>query len=512
MNHQTWDAVIVGGGIAGMATAARLQAAGYSTVVLEAHGQIGGCAGFYTRKGFSFDVGATTLVDFETGGVGDELLETMDLDVDTEPLPGYKAWLPDRTVTLHRDRDRWHRERLRAFGDTNAHRDFWSLVDSLAETFWEASRGGIKLPVQSIGDAFHALSCVGLTNVPSLRYMNWTMADALEHFGLQDDDALRGLLGMLIEDTVHSTVEKAPLINACLGITIRGAGLSRARGGMKAFWDQFLNRYQGMDGTLKRGHEVEDIHRDGEPFRVKTRKQTFVSHRVISAVPIQITKQIAPPRVQQQLDPYVERDRDDLGGAVLMCLGVPDEEVDGQDLTHHQLMHDYDAPLGNGNNMFISVSHPEDNRTAPEGYRSVMISTHTELDEWEDLSKQEYESRKERIKQKLLTQARRVYPDLGRNAEVLEVGTPVTYETYTHRPRGAVGGVRQTLSNSNQNAVPHVTEEPGFYLAGDTTWPGLGTVAGVLCSRIVSSTIQNRGWITQPNTSPDPSPQLAEER
>ena len=58
-----------------MATASRLQAGGLHTVVLEAHGQAGGCAGYYRRRGFSFDVGATTLVDFQPGGVGGQLLD-----------------------------------------------------------------------------------------------------------------------------------------------------------------------------------------------------------------------------------------------------------------------------------------------------------------------------------------------------------------------------------------------------------------------------------------------------
>lgn len=63
-----YDTAIVGAGVAGMATAARLQAHGLSTIVFEAHGQPGGCAGFFRRRGFAFDVGATTLVDFEPSG------------------------------------------------------------------------------------------------------------------------------------------------------------------------------------------------------------------------------------------------------------------------------------------------------------------------------------------------------------------------------------------------------------------------------------------------------------
>src|SRR3954464_9226242 len=75
------EVVVVGAGIAGLATAARLQARGVSTIVLEAHGLPGGCAGYYRRKGFSFDVGATTLVDFGPDGVGGRFLDEIGLEV-----------------------------------------------------------------------------------------------------------------------------------------------------------------------------------------------------------------------------------------------------------------------------------------------------------------------------------------------------------------------------------------------------------------------------------------------
>src|SRR5262245_3804967 len=132
-----YDVAVVGAGIAGMATAARLQAGGLATAVFEAHGQPGGCAGFFRRRGFAFDVGATTLVDFEPGGVGGEQLAAIGMPPPPgEALPGYVAWLPDRTVRLHRDPLRWAAERLRSLGDSRAHRRFWSLLDRLAGVFW----------------------------------------------------------------------------------------------------------------------------------------------------------------------------------------------------------------------------------------------------------------------------------------------------------------------------------------------------------------------------------------
>jgi phytoene dehydrogenase-like protein len=210
--------------------------------------------------------------------------------------------------------------------------------------------------------------------------------------------------------------------------------------------------------------------------------------------------------VRAALEPYVRRDEQAMGGAAVVFLGVPEEEVSGHAFTHHQLLQDYDRPLGNGNNMFISVSAPGDIDSAPPGHRSVMISTHCELHQWESLTREKYEVRKRELGEYLISLARRVYPQLGQRAVVCEFATPRTYERFTGRPRGAVGGVRQTLANSNQRAVPHSLGVPGFWLAGDTTWPGLGTVACCLASRIVAEGVLARADVRTPVCRPTAAP------
>ena len=493
MPCSNFDVAVVGGGLAGMATAARLQARGLRTVVLEAHGLVGGCAGYYRRRGFSFDVGATTLVDFEPGGVGGRLLDEIGMSpLAGEALPGYVAWLPDRRVVLHRDASAWREERLRALGSSPGHRAFWRLIDVLAETFWKASRDGLGLPLRSAGDLLQAIGAIGLRGLPLARYARCTAGDALRSFGLRDERPLSGLLSMLIEDTVHSTIERAPLVNAALGITIRGAGLARFRGGMRGFWEAFVARYRSLGGMLRVGWRVDRIDADGGTYRLVTRKGTIAAAQVVSALPVSVTAEIAPALVGRPLRPYLQRDAGGGGGAIAVFLGVPEEEVAGQALTHHQLLQSYAHPLGDGNNMFVSVSASGDVDSAPPGHRSVMISTHCELGCWQDLDRDTYERRREMAGERLLGLARRVYPTLGERALVYEVATPRTYERYTGRPDGAVGGVRQTLANSNQHAVPHDLGPPGFWLAGDTTWPGLGTVACVLGSRIVAEGVVRR--------------------
>lgn len=496
------DVAIIGAGIAGMATATRLQKQGFSTIIFEAHGQPGGCAGFYRRKGFSFDVGATTLVDFAPGGVGAEWLESIGMPpLAGEILPGYMAWLPDRTLTLHRDQALWNEERRLALGDTRAHQALWHLLDQLARAFWQASRDGIALPMQNIRAVLCNAFTLGPTRLPLARYLNWTVGDALRLYGLSEDRPLVGLLSMLIEDTVHSTFDRAPLINAALGVTIRGASLMRAEGGMRGFWQRLGAHYRGMGGELRVGCRVERVSGSQGDFLITTRRGVFQAAQVISALPAPLTIQLAPTLVEQQLRSYVQRDASAQGGAVVVFLGVPEEEVNNRDFTHHQLLRSYDQPLGNGNNMFISVSAPGDTASAPAGYRSVMLSTHCPLEEWESLSSQDYQVRKQAAGEHLVALARRIYPRLGARAAVYEVATPRTYERFTSRPRGAVGGAHLSLENANQQAVPHNIDVPGFWLAGDTTWPGLGTVACVLGSRIVAgyAACSARAWHGRPS-------------
>ncbi|RQG89802.1 FAD-dependent oxidoreductase [Natrarchaeobius halalkaliphilus] len=490
MTGNRFDVIIVGGGVAGMSTAARLQSKGRSTLVLEQHDHIGGCAGYYRSGEFTFDVGATTLVDFHLDGVGGQLLDEIGFEYsDITIQDAYSVWLPDRTVTLYRDQEKWRRERREKLGNEDRHLEFYKFLDEMSETLWQMTRQDIKMPIQSVQDVIQNVRAVGVTNIPLVRYLQWTMADALRQYDVYDDTPLRKTVAMLVEDTVHSTLDNAPLLNSILGITIRRAGIGRATGGMYGFWGAFTEQYHTLGGTIKTGQTVTDITGTDGAYTVSTQDKQYTARQVVSAVPINLTKSIASSIVGNALDEHIEMLRAHEGGAAVVFLGVPETEVDDHDITHHQILTAYDEPLGDGNNMFVTVSAPEDTVSAPEGYRAVMLSTHCDVEFWQELDDETYARRKDAIGQRLISHARTVYPDLATDPVVYDIGTPVTYESFTNRPRGATGGYRQTIQNSNQHAVPQDIGVDGFYLAGDTTWPGLGTVACIKGSKIAADLV-----------------------
>jgi len=69
---------------------------------------------------------------------------------------------------------------------------------------------------------------------------------------------------------------------------------------------------------------------------VITRRGVFEAMQVVSAVPAVLTARIGPAAVAAFLRPYLRRDADARGGACIVFLGVPEEEVAGQTFTHHQ--------------------------------------------------------------------------------------------------------------------------------------------------------------------------------
>src|SRR6185503_4543324 len=107
-------------------------------------------------------------------------------------------------------------ERLSVLGFSPSHCRFWLWLDRLAAAFWQASRRGVKLPVRSSADLWRAACSVGLCNLPLVRFLNWTVGDALRACGLREDVPLVGLLSMLLEDTLHAGIDNAPLINGAL--------------------------------------------------------------------------------------------------------------------------------------------------------------------------------------------------------------------------------------------------------------------------------------------------------
>jgi phytoene dehydrogenase-like protein len=165
-------------------------------------------------------------------------------------------------------------------------------------------------------------------------------------------------------------------------------------------------------------------------------------------------------------------------GAFTLYLGLETSSLPPQVAGHHQVIVDAGRPLGEGNSVFISLADAQDASRAPEGQRPATLSTHTAVEPWWQLAEQDHEAylaRREQYAERLLRAAELALPGIRRAVRLCLPGTPVTFDYYTRRPLGMVGGFPQTSLFRTRGPGTGIRN---LWLVGDSIFPGQST-AGV---------------------------------
>ena len=164
-------------------------------------------------------------------------------------------------------------------------------------------------------------------------------------------------------------------------------------------------------------------------------------------------------------------------GAFMVYVGLDGSILPADFPLHHQVL--VREPLGEGNSVFLSLSLPDDARRAPTGQRALTISTHTDLRTWWTLFEHDLdadEARKAEYTDRVLDAAQVAIPGLRSAARLVLSGTPVTFQRFTQRSRGWVGGFPQTsLFRAWAPRLGH-----GLWLVGDSIFPGQSVLAAAL--------------------------------
>ena len=145
---------------------------------------------------------------------------------------------------------------------------------------------------------------------------------------------------------------------------------------------------------------------------------------------------------------------------------------------HHQVIIDPSLPLGEGNSVFISLSSSSDASRAPSGHHAATLSTRTAPEPWwaaRAAGAAAYSARKAEYSERLLAAAERALPGLREAVRLCLAGTPLTFETFTGRKLGMVGGFPQISLLSARGPRIGLAN---LWLVGNSIFPGQST-AGV---------------------------------
>ena len=181
-------------------------------------------------------------------------------------------------------------------------------------------------------------------------------------------------------------------------------------------------------------------------------------------------------------------------GAFTVYLGVERAKLPSDLTGHHQIIADHTRPLGETNSVFVSISDADDRTRAPAGKLALTLSTHTQIEPWWQLRRSNSESayleKRERYMENMLAVAEQAIPGLKGAISLKKPGTPITFQYFTQRPGGMVGGFPQ---NSLFKSLGPKTAVPNLWLVGDSIFPGQST-AGVTLGgmRVASAVLQQK--------------------
>jgi C-3',4' desaturase CrtD len=486
--------VIIGAGVGGLTTAAVLARAGIDVTVLEAHVYPGGCAGTFYHQGYRFDAGATLAAGFYPGGPMDLVAQLAGI----EQWPAHAAdpamvvHLPDGAcVTRRGDESRWQVYRT-AFGEEAE--PFWRWQEDTADALWDMALRSPAWPPQSARE-WAQLVQTGLAWLghdvrrhlkPSL------IADALQPMAAHlrsASERLRLFVDAQLLISAQTTSENANALYGAAAMDLPRRGVVHLEGGMGTIARELVQAVRGNGGQAHFRQEASRIviERD-RPVAVETNKgHTFPADVVIANVPPWNVARLLGKDAPRHLQHLTARPREGWG-AFMVYVGLDDSAVPIKWPLHHQVV--MREPLGEGNTVFLSLSPAWDKKRALAGRRALTISTHTALHLWWDLYEHDrlaYEARKADYAERVLQAAQVALPGLRDAADLILPGTPITFQRFTRRAWGWVGGLPQTRLRLLQTRGPR--QMPGVWMVGDSIFPGQSTAAVALGGLRVASLI-----------------------
>jgi len=476
------DVVVIGAGFGGLATALRLAELGADVVVCETLRYPGGCASTFTRSGYQFEAGATLFSGLGDGQLFSRWNEQWDLGVRFDPLdPLVELRTKQWSLAIAAERD----SLVRRFGelpgaDREALGDFFRTQRRVADALWKLFEDPSLLPPLNGGSILRHLSR-SMSYAPVLRWMGRPLSDVVSASGLAGWEPLRTYLDAVSQITVQASAAEAeaPFAMAAVDYFFRGTG--HVHGGIGNLAWGLTKAIERAGGSVLLANRVHGLRREGGRWRVDTRRGEHRTETVVANVLPQSLGSMTQPQMNGELHD-VEESVESGWGAAMLYLAVGSDAVPGPEARHLQLIDDEAAPFVEGNHVFCSISAADERKRAPDGQRTVTVSTHVPMHKLRGLPAEAQGTYVDNIQAKMRETIARRAPELLEHETFRMTASPRTFARFTGRHLGYVGGVprRVGLKHYRPRALWPRQAMPGLYLVGDSVLLGQSTLAVAL--------------------------------
>jgi len=491
-----YDYIIVGSGLGGLSAGLILQQKNFNVLILESHLKSGGCASDFARISkknpvgkFIFDVGATTLSGLQNGRPLDKFLNLTGLkfklkDKLIKQNTGLLIHLPNgNKIFRYADKEKWIDECLKKFiTDYNSDYQkknlikFWNLVYKLEANAFKLTGKLKKFPPKKIYDFFNLPK--NPANIKLLHYLFTDTYKILKKFNLHVNEDFMKFIEQQLLITFQSPPHKVPFLFAAMGLAYP-SDTYYFKGGIQKFSQSIEDEFANSGGEIKFKHRVNQISFSDNTFQVTTFKGKFYARNVISNLTIWNMGEIVTDIKLKKYFENLKRNYSEAWGAFTLYIAVQDKFYDFDSL-YHQIH--YQSSINGNASIFVSISMKNDVEKSPNGWRTLTISTHLKNPEkWKEMESNEYIKNKKIITDEILNVLNSTFENF-KNSEIkyLLSGTPKTFEFYTNRFNGFVGGIPSDISKNIFKFPSSFTPFKNLYMVGDSVFPGQGSPAVVL--------------------------------
>lgn len=485
-NSQLFDCIVIGSGMGGMSAASLLASDGYEPLVIEAAKALGGCSSSYTRKGYIFESGATTLIGFDEHQPLRKLEKQLGISLPKVPIePSMQVHFDDKTITRYQNRDKWIAESIKHFGEEEAQKEFWSLAFRVADIVWKVSGTNPFFPPSGIIEWLHLLKN-DPRDVWVLPYALESVQDIARHKGISNQKFYRFLDEQLMI-SAQAESGQTPFLFGAPAVTYTNATNYSVPGGLVQMVETLRDFIHQQGGSVRNKEKVVHLDRKDSVFQITTVKagktHRYRSRSVISNIPVWNMPDITNGELQKYFSPKSAQYNKAWGA---FTMGIAIKDTFGPEFPLHHQIHTarVDSIEGlNSGSIFVSLSHADDKKRSPGELRTLNVSTHSNPEYWFSLNGS-YDAVKDSVENQILNILDKKLPGFKtENIDVAFSSTPVTWSNWVYRKKGRVGGIPQQMDRSLLDWTPAKTPFKGLYLAGDTVFPGQG-IPGVTLSGI----------------------------
>ncbi|MEM6925402.1 MAG: NAD(P)/FAD-dependent oxidoreductase [Myxococcota bacterium] len=453
------DALVIGSGFGGLGAALQLAESGARVVVCERLNYPGGSGGTFTHRGVRYEAGATLAMGLDEGDIFADVIADYGLDVRATRLdPVIEVRDGRRTTALPAHPDGFAGV-LRQLGASA----FADEVERVTTALRPLLREPDLLPPLGLHNVLtHAGRVPGyLALVP---VVGRSLAQRLRHYGL-DEPHLRHWIEPLCWISVQTGVDEAeaPFAIAAIDALLRSA--HHVEGGMGALAEGLVEAVRRASGTVMLGNRVKRLRREDGRWVAQTRHGDFRAPRVFANV--------LPHSLPALTEGAVRSDRlarriEGGWGAAMLYLQVAPTDALPPGAFHLDLVDDPALPYHGGNHVFCSVSAQGEDRGAGDR-RTVVVSTH--------MPANADRSTVETVQRQMAATMEQRAPELWDAHQTRMTASPRTFERFTARVHGYVGGIPRLRGFDSYRELFGGPVAPGFHLVGDSVLLGQSTLS-----------------------------------